>query len=219
MIKGFIPRHVGNRTVLGTLDAMRRGEKNMHGLLRSNYANNRFAIRNHRDSIRRAHGLVEDQKNYTDMKFGKVTMAYAGCEVFAAGNALRTLTGRQVNYPKLIDRFERDGMILLGGFGTAPKAISEFFEECGYETELVTHEELFDSVAAVNDVSILTLYNDGEDIMQKVHTVCVTREKDGYYAHNVYCDGTVVGPCKTIMQMLSDINVGRSKGISLIGIS
>jgi hypothetical protein len=99
MIKGFIPKHVGNRTVLGTLDAMRRGEKNMHGLLRSNYANNRFAIRNHRDSIRRAHGLVEDQKNYTDMKFGKVTMAYAGCEIFAAGNALRTLTGRQVNYP------------------------------------------------------------------------------------------------------------------------
>ena len=205
MIREFIPKHVGNRTVLGTLDAMRRGEKNMHGLLRSNYANNRFAIRNHRDSIRRAHGLVEDQKNYTDMKFGKVTMAYAGCEVFAAGNALRTLTGRQVNYPKLIDRFERDGMILLGGFGT--------------ETELVTHIELFDSVAAVNDVSILTLYNDGEDIMQKVHTVCVTREKDGYYAHNVYCDGTVVGPCKTIMQMLSDINGGRSKGISLIGIS
>ena len=97
MIREFIPRYVGNRTVLGTLDAMRRGEKNMHGLLRSNYANNRLAIRNHRDSIRRAEGLVEDQQNYTDMKFGKVTMAYAGCEVFAAGNALRTLTGRQVN--------------------------------------------------------------------------------------------------------------------------
>ena len=78
MIKGFIPRHVGNRTVLGTLDAMRRGEKNMHGLLRSNYANNRFAIRNHRDSIRRAHGLVEDQRKYTDMKFRRTGFG-AGC--------------------------------------------------------------------------------------------------------------------------------------------
>lgn len=191
----------------------------MHGLLRSNYANNRFAIRNHRESIRRAHGLVEDQKNYTDMKFGKATMAYAGCEVFATGNALRTLTGRQVNYPKLIERFEKDGMILLGGFGTAPKAIADFFEECGYETNFVSNPVLFDDVAAVSEVMILTLYNNGEDIMQKVHTVCVTREKDGYYGHNVYCDGTVIGPYKRIEQMLSSINSGKAKGISLIGIS
>ncbi len=190
----------------------------MHWLLQSNYAHNRMAIRTHRDSIRKADGFVEDQNNYGNMKFGKVTMAYAGCEVFATGNALRSLTGRQVNYPKLIERFEKDGMVLLGGFGTAPKAIAEFFEECGYEAQIVTQRERFDEVAAQYPVVILTMYNDSEDITKKVHTVCITHSKKGYTAHNVYCDGTVVGPYKTIDELIASINGGRAKGISLIGI-
>lgn len=215
----FIPHHVGNGVVVWVLNLMRRGQRLLKKDFTGNLAQNERAFRSHAETIRKNGGYVEDQNSYGDMAYGRVTMRYAGCEIFAAYNAIYGLTGgHDVALPEMIAAFERDGMILSGKFGTAPKAIRDFLEGQGFRTEFVTKGVQLESVGERSLGLILTMYNDKDDILREVHTVYVSKDSDGYRGHNVNCNGSILGPCGSLRELMALMNGGRIKPICLIGI-
>lgn len=216
----FIPHHVSNRVVVGVLDLMRRGQRLLKKDFRGNLAQNEKTFQNHVETIRKNGGYVEDQNGYTDMVYGRVTMQYAGCEIFAAYNAIYSIVGRHdMTLPEMIAAFERDGMVLSGKFGTAPKAVRDFLERQGFRTEFVTDEMQFEDLGERSQSLILTMYNDKDDIRREVHTVSISKDPDGYRAHNVNCNGDVLGPCGSLRELMAQMNGGRIKAVSMIGVA
>ena len=170
-------------------------------------------------SISKNKGYIEDQNSYTDMPYGKATMQYSGCEIFAVYNAAYSLLAHPLmDLPELISFFEKDGMALGGKFGTSPKALRDFLESKGFTTFFSTMEKDFDTLAAAYPSLIFTMYNDKNDIRKEIHTIHISKSNDQYTAHNVYCNGTTVGPCPSFQELIKSINCGKAKGISLIGI-
>jgi len=153
------------------------------------------------------------------MRYGKVTMKYAGCEIIAVYNALFDIFKREIiSLPDMISRFEKDGMVLSARFGTSPKALVSFLKNEKLNTCITTHESQFDQMGEESDTLILTMYNDRFDIFEQIHTVNISKSGGRFTAHNVYCNGSVVGPYDSISELIEHINRGRAKGISLIGI-
>lgn len=151
---------------------------------------------------------------------GMMEVDYAGCEIFAAYNAIYSIVGRHdVTLPEMIAAFESDGMVLSGQFGTAPKAVRDFLERQGFRTEFVTNESQFEDVGERSQSLILTMYNDKDDIRREVHTVSISKAPDGYRAHNVNCNGDVLGPCGSLRELMAQMNGGRIKAVSMIGVA
>lgn len=198
-----------------------RCKKFFNGALTGRLSENEKAFFNHKESIERNGGYVEDQNRYLDMFYGKMTMSEAGCAVFATYNALCGLCGSHsqgMSLSEIIAEYERDGMVLSGRWGTSPKAVRDFFDRQGFKTELVTDEREFDSLAERSESLIFTMYNDKDDISGEIHTVNISKERGGYIAHNVHCNGRIVGPYGGISELTAHIDGGRVKGICLIGI-
>ncbi|MBO4899699.1 MAG: hypothetical protein J5509_05370 [Lachnospiraceae bacterium] len=224
---GFIPNRISNRTVIKTLDSMRKVQRRFHiawGVSKKNINKNRIATDRLLGSFgegprpdKGAPGLLEKQNSYGDIAYGRSDMAYAGCEIIAVYNALISL-GRRTDLQELIRDFEQDGMVLSGRFGTAPLAIRDHLTKKGLNVRTSLKPEEFDEIAACSDVSILTLYNDRRSIFQKIHTICITHSPGGYTAHNTYGDGVLIGPYPTISELISRINCGHAKGIVMFGI-
>jgi len=173
----------------------------------------------HLNSIKEHNGYIEDQNNYNDLKFGKVTMQYSGCEIIATYNALFSLAGNvSIDLEKMILDFEKNAMVLSGKFGSSPKAISKYFKSMGYITKLTTKEFEFSEISEEFDSLILTFYNDRNDITRQIHTVCITKKDNLFTAHNVYCNGMATKPYTSIQHLIADLNYGKAKAISLIGL-
>ena len=176
-------------------------------------------FKDHLEIIRENKGYIEDQNSYTDMKYGKVTMQYAGCEIIATFNAINNILGECTkSLSEMISEFEKDGCVLSGKFGTAPKAIADYFNKNGFIAKLTLKEKEFEEIAQQSESLILTMYNDFTDIRKEIHTVNVSKSDGKYTAHNVYCNGQIVGPFDSISEIIKNINSGKAKGISLIGI-
>ncbi len=211
-IKGFIPQKVNNKIVVSFYDFLRALDRAIHD------AGQRERHKEINDEKITAHKLqtgqyIEDQNKYTDMKYGAVTMRYAGCEIMAVYNAFLYIFGREViTLPELISDFERDGMVIYGWWGTSPKLIQKYMQKKGLKTRGYHDSDMFNKLQGSRCV-ILTFYNDGRDIMHAVHTVCVTLEADGYCGHNIYCNGKIVGPFDNLEELFCSINKGHSKMI------
>ncbi len=219
-ICALIPNKVDNATVVSVLDLMRKQQKAVKKDFSSHTARNEEAFKKHAPVITRNKGFVEDQNSYTDMAYGDATMQYSGCEIFATYNAIYSITGKTVmSLAKMISEYEKDGMVLSGKFGTAPKAIKDFLDKHGFKTEMTTNEADFDNFGKKFQSLILTMYNDKDDISKEVHTVNISKEGGKYLAHNVYCNGKVVGPEASVKDLIGKMNGGKAKGISLIGVS
>jgi len=219
MLRAFIPKNVSNRVFVNVYDFMRRCQR----LGRKRYClhldENKLRFKEHEHRISVDGGYIEDQNNYTDMRYGKVTMKFSGCEIFATYNALHNLHGHSpIELSDMIEEYEKDGMVLAGKFGTAPRAIRDYLRKHDYDTLFTVRENEFDDIARSSDTLILTMYNDRNDIMHEVHTICISKENGMYTGHNVHCNGVVVGPYPTVTELIGHINGGRAKGISLIGI-
>ena len=213
-ICALIPNKVDNDTVISVLDLMRKQQKVVKKDFSSHQAKNEEAFQKHAAVITKNKGFVEDQNSYTDMAYGDATMQYSGCEIFATYNAIYSITGKAVmSLAKMISEYEKDGMVLSGKFGTAPKAIKDFLDKHGFKTEMTTDEADFDSFGKKFQSLILTMYNDKDD------TVNISKEGGKYLAHNVYCNGKVVGPEASVKALIGKMNNGKAKGISLIGVS
>ena len=110
MLFSFIPRRINNRTVIAVYELLRRIQKLAKSRWKKNLTLNQINFTNHRNVIFKNHGYIEDQNNYTDMAYGKATMQYSGCEVFAVYNASYSLLKHPVmDLPDLIACFEKDG--------------------------------------------------------------------------------------------------------------
>ena len=216
----LIPGKISNKTVVEAFELMRKGQ----GLGKKSFPENatknekNFAL--HKEKLDKAKGYVEDQNNWKDLAYGESTMQYSGCEIFATFNAIYNITGKHtIPLHKMITQYESDGMVLSGKFGTAPKAIVDFLNKNGFKAEMTTEESEFDAMGKKSGSLILTMYNDKEDISKEVHTVNISKENGKYTAHNVYCNGKVVGPYATVTEVIKNINGGKAKGISLIGVN
>lgn len=227
MIGSFIPNHISNRTVAGFLDLLRRIQRRLkigRRHCRRHADENRIAIdrllvtsaeaAGRKDSP----GYLEKQNNYRSIAYGRSDMAYAGCEIIAVYNALKNL-GLKADLHDLIERFEHDGMVFSGRFGTAPYALRDYLKERGLKVETVLDRAGYDEVALRSKVSILMLYNDSRSIFHKIHTICITKDDEGFISHNMYGDGRTMGPYPDITHLIRDINGGFGRGIVMFGIN
>lgn len=74
----------------------------------------------------------------------------------ATYNVLYHLTGNNnIDYPSIIDSYEKDGIVLDGLLGTSAKAIEEYFIKNGFKTMSSTKEEDFDKIGYETDVLYL----------------------------------------------------------------
>lgn len=213
----LIPSRISNKTIIRVMDFLRRAQRGRKLPARNRKANTE-AFRNHREAIRGAGGFIENQSRYGDMRYGKSTVRYSGCEIIAVYNAMYDLTGRHEPLPGLISAFEKDGMILSGLFGTAPGALRDFLKKRSFSVRTTTVETEFNRLGRESDGLILTMYNDGNDLRQEVHTVYISKTEEGLIAHNVYGDGRTAGPCSNVTELIGSIHKGRAKGIFLLGI-
>lgn len=215
----FIPKRINNKTIIVVYELLRKMQKFKKTSWQKHLLINEKAFSSHLDTILKNNGYIEDQNNYTDMPYGKATMQYSGCEVFAVYNAAYSLLAHPLmDLPELISCFEKDGMAFDGKFGTSPKALRDFLESWGFTTSFSTKEKDFDMLATTYPSLIFTMYNDKNDIRKEIHTIHISKNNGRYIAHNVYCNGLTVGPYPTFSELIKNINHGKAKGISLLGI-
>ena len=231
MLKGFIPKYISNDTFIAFYEFLRKLGKALHGAYKRNEGDFRKALNDRQALIRlkertaRTSGYIEDQFNYLDLRYGKYSVGYCGCEVIALYNALRSLKKLgTLEFKELLVEFERDGIVLSGKFGSSPKAIADYLKKRGYRIETTTHIEEFEAVAGRSKTLILVYYNDGRDITKMVHTINISKENDyrgeeAYVAHNAYTGGRASLPQRNISELIASLAKGHAKGIYMIGIN
>lgn len=227
----FIPKYVSNRLFLCVyqmLSVVRVPWK----IRERNYAHNREQLCIMQEEVWKIPmTYIENQDEWKEIWFGAGrhhNMSYSGCEVIATFNACKALGGliSPEQLAGLISAYESHGAVLLGEFGTSPRAIERYFRQNGF-TVAVSYGEKFDEADRIGDtyhVMIATVYNDKNDITKQVHTVCITGNRNnGYVLHNAYLmneNGTYVesAPYKTVADAVSHISRYCPKLIYLIGI-
>ena len=220
----FVPQRVSGRTALGFMEFLRAVQPRRVTLAEGNLYGNIYAYAKHRERVYRQDGYIEDQENYTDLRYGSVTVSYAGCEVIAVANVLNALRRACLigddlcqELPHLLYLFEMNGKILGGRFGTSPGALRDYMKFLGFETWLCTDMQNFPIVAGMSDVLILTCYNDEKNLLKEVHTFCISKE-DGYRTHNAYDRGKAGCRYEKFEDLLRDLNGGSAKPICLVGV-
>ena len=132
-------------------------------------------------------GMIENQRELKALSFGSTDMAYAGCEVIAVYNALLTV-GKRTFLSELIEAFEKRGTVFNGRFGTSPYALAGYLKNLGIKVASSFKRKNFGEIAEKSRVFIVTIYNDRKNIMQQVHTICVTKDENGLFVpHNCGC--------------------------------
>ena len=220
MLLAFIPKHVSERTVLRFFEFLRKTAIKRNKRTERNLRHNEDAITKYIEEIKNSGGFIEGQKSLTDLRYGRKSLDYCGCEIIALYNALVSLKAKgRESLPKLIAAFEKDGMVLSGKFGTSPRAIYDYLKKKGFDcTFFLGNRFDLKSLEEECDTYILTVFNDRNNIKKQVHTIAVSKDEDGFIAHNVYGNGVAQGPFANAEDMLGKINKGRSKIICAIGI-
>ena len=142
-----------------------------------------------------------------------------GCGVIATYNVLYHLTKNEtIDFPSIIRDLENDGIILNGAFGTSMIAIQDYFNKLGFKVTGSSKVEDFGRIGFLNDATILTVFNNVDDITDAMHYMAITK-KDGIY--KVHNNGARDGAIKylSVDDVLKRINSGKAKGVYLIGIS
>lgn len=158
--------------------------------------------------------FLERQHLLGGMVLGNEKARINSCEVIAAYNALKLLK-KEICFPGLLTEFEEAGLVLGGRFGTAPGRIQRVLENHGCDTILLRENELSEkklrSLQGSFPAFLLTAYNDREDIMAMIHTMCITG--DGFLVLN----GGLTGEKHfSLEEAFAAVNGGRIKPISLI---
>lgn len=214
--KSFIPQFISNETAINFFNVLRKSSKGK--TFPDNLSKNLKNFENHKKSIEKNNGFIEDQHSYSDMNYGNKEFPFCGCEVVAAFNAMNDLTGnKDISLPLMIDYFENDGIILSGMFGTAPTAIQDFFTNQGFETASTTKEEDYDNFGLIYDSFIFTFYVDKYDIFKQVHAVNICKKQGKFIVHNNGAKSSLK-LYNSISDFANKENGGNYKGIFLIGI-
>ena len=214
-LKSFIPTKVSNEIILNFFELLRiTASHKFNGNLEKNNKN----FNNHLKEIEENDGYIENQDLYTDMNYGNKTIDFCGCEIIATYNAIYDLTGKHdISFPNMIDSYEKDGIVLSGFFGTAPRAIEDYLKKQGFKTISSSNKSEYDIIGEKSDALILTMFNDKNNIMNMVHTINITKKNGGFYVHNNGHKSHLT-KYNSISDLLLRINDGKAKDIFLIGI-
>lgn len=226
-----IPRYVSNRVVLN-------GYRLFAWIGVPHFVRKRHFHEN-REELKRTNwnfwqtkdALIENQSEWGNIRFGvgrRCSMRYAGCEIIAVYNARKAL-GERVSkreMAELIALFETRGAALFGLFGVAPTKITAYFRENGFAVQTAdgADEDAVEEIARSHNVMIATVYNDKNDITAQIHTVCITKNRDGQYVlHNVYHRDEkgrfrMSRPYQIFQEAVSHLSEREPKLIYLIGI-
>ena len=213
--KSFIPQKISNNLVLVFFEFLRKiAFHNFPDNLEKNIKN----FKNHIKEIKDNDNYIENQDDYNDMYYGNQTISFCGCEIIATYNAIYDLTGKhEIDFPFIIDSFEKDGIVLSGFFGTSPKSIEDFFNKKGFKTISSSKKEDYDKIGENSDALILTIFNDKYNVFNMVHSFNITKRNGKYYIHNNGYNCHLVS-YNSISDLLLKINNGNAKDIFLIGI-
>lgn len=237
-LKVFIPQHVPNVVVSGVMGMLGLFKTSKKQVELNRLHNTELLVEKADAPETRQfftpNTYIENQRQWGKVCFGsKYTMAYGGCEIFAAYNALLSL-GREMSGQELVElisAFERKGVVLAGYFGSAPKAAYHYLRKCGYKVRLVSsrEESVINALGEESDTVIVTVYNDGRDIFRMIHTVNISKDEEGkYYGHNCYkmqkdaSGGTVFvsqGPHESLCEVIREMSGGKAAVLCVIGIS
>lgn len=230
-IYSLIPRYIPNRIVIYTLEVL--GSISHPFMTRKkinkNKSHNIYEIS--KTTCKLVPGkFIENQAGLGAFAFGNgkhTNMSYSGCEIIAVYNALLSL-GNDVSGDfviNLISHFEKKGSILNGEFGTSPMALRRYFKKNKYNTRIQysTNPNKINSMGKSYETFIATFYNDKLDLSKMIHTVCITKNKEGSFtAHNAYIkdkDGNYTNsPWVTTLTETIDHLGKNPKLICLIGI-
>lgn len=231
MIASLIPRYVSSRVLLTVYRFLA-----VFGVpwfvRRKHLRENRIRLeQTNREFWPVPDAYIENQSEWTKIRFGvgrRQSMSYAGCEIIATYNARKAL-GAPVSkkfMAELIDGYEARGAALWGAFGVAPTEITAYFRKNGFQVETAddADAEAVEKIAQNSKVMIATAYNDKNDITGQIHTVCITKNREGQFVlHNAYYRDEKgryreSRPYLTFREAISHISRREPKLIYLIGI-
>lgn len=132
------------------------------------------------------------------------------CELIAVFNALKAV-GRKAELADIISSFEKDGICLLGNFGTSVLSLKKYLKNLGVDVGFCYGNDLKPEYRAY----IFSSINDKASVSSGVHTMCITKEREGYRRHNDYAKPEFY---PTLEEAVAAYNGGKSRCISLIGI-
>lgn len=230
-LKALIPQHVSNVQLLNVLDictCLKISEKKIRA---NHWANTEVfakALSSGRSFYARGN-YIENQPQWKQVKFGRYTMDYSGCEMIAACNALLSLGENltEQGIADIISFFEKRGAALFGGWGVASRAIRRFFEGKGYETVMTCSRNPgeINRMGEEYDTVIITVYNDRKDITKQIHTMNVSKEDESHFVlHNSYRrdrDGSYISgiPRASLWETIESLHGGAAMPICMIGIN
>ena len=214
----FIPLHVGNGVIIAMMQLMRFLGRHggMYAASHSELNESNLGRLSVDDYAGPGH-YMEKQRALDDLYLGMSTMDKAGCEVIAVYNALTALGIRGYTIPGLIEDFEKDGIMRSGRFGVSVRAMYDKLKSIGLKPHLTVKKDKMKELLDRSSTAILTLYNDRTTIGEQIHSVCITRD-GGYYIHNMYGDGSVLGPYEDMDDIVGRLRNGLTAPIALIGI-
>lgn len=116
-----------------------------------------------------------------------LTAASNACEVIALYNSLVALSINRP-FPELLRVFSGKGICAHGLFGTDPAKIRDYALSLGLEVKEFKGRHIEELVRSDDDspAYIFTSFNKGCSPFSMIHTLCVTRSKDGFIRHNDY---------------------------------
>lgn len=229
-IVSFIPKHVGNSVVLKIYQLLALIPVSQK-IRKKNHNHNTIWLKDAKwDFLTVPSAYIENQNEWEEVLYGwgsHHNMKYSGCEIIATFNALKALgKADSPDYmAELIEEYEKHGAALWGEFGVSPSAICAYMKRQGLAVVTVKKDDDQSLNAADSrcGIFIATVYNDAKDITAQIHTVCITKEDNGYILHNAYCmdqNGAYVAsiPYATLKEAIARISGQEVRMIYLIGI-
>jgi len=225
-IRAFIPRYVPDSVVLAFYRLLSVFSVSKR-VISENAEWNRKQLETDREGIYAVCGFLENQEDWNRIKFGKKgDVAKAGCGVIATYNALYALYSEEQKnelrglLPGIISSYEKKGAAIGGRWGIAPHGIVEYFKTKGYRVCVYRRRtDDIEQFGTENDVLIATAYNDRDDILDQLHTVCITKSYDRYYLHNAATHTTSQLGYDSLTDAVKHISNTNPMLISLIGVN
>ena len=227
----FIPRHVGNSVVLKIYNLAALIPVPLKIRIQNHDHNTAWLKKAKWDFLTVPSAYIENQNEWGEIRYGwgsHHNMKYSGCEIIATFNALKALgkAGSSDFIADLIREYEKHGAALWGEFGVSPLAVCTCLKRHGFAvvTAKKDDDESLNMADSQSQVFIATVYNNAKDITAQIHTVCITKEENGYILHNAYCRNqagvyAASSPYPTLKEAIAHISGQEVKMIYLIGIN
>lgn len=230
--RAFIPTHISNRLVVRIYQMLAWAAVPDRIRKRNRIRNKERLAQTQWTFWKDTQAYIENQDEWKDIWFGAGahhSMRYSGCGIIAAWNAWKALglSASPEWMAELIYEYEAKGAALWGVCGVSPAAIARHFKRNGFSV-IETADEKDGLPARIGrecPAVIATAYNDRNNLLQQIHTVCITgNEKQGYVLHNTYLvdeQGRYRAsmPYPTLMEAVGHISKYEPKLIYLIGIA